>query len=36
VGRGSNAPGGVFWLIAFWRNPRFAVSEKSKTLGESL
>lgn len=28
--------GGVFWLIAFWRNPRFAVSGKSKTLSGSL
>jgi hypothetical protein len=28
--------GGLFWLIAFWRNPRFTVSETSKALSGSL
>jgi hypothetical protein len=28
--------GGVFWLLAFWRNPRFTASEESKALSGSL
>ncbi|MGO4549586.1 hypothetical protein AB4059_00560 [Lysobacter sp. 2RAF19] len=28
--------GGLFWLIAFWRNPRFTGSETAKALSGSL